>query len=437
MKKLIYSLLSLTIFTTLLIGCGSDSPFMNMAKKGIESQDYESALAAIDSVLAENPNNLEAYYYRGVAFGEKASSNPVIADRKGDYQQMRDALTSIANLKTEGKDAIFELQAENLILGKWGEEHNLAILHATGDSAAPQADDHLATSIDHLNNAVTINPDSTLSFEILAHVYQMVGDYDGAIRAQKDAMALKDEIPEADYSNLATFYMLTDNYEDAVIVLEDALEQYPDSVDLVQKIADSYMNVGENEKAISTLEELISSDPGNAQYRLVMGTQIYIMANKLNDDVSANFNQIFDLDRTARSLSGDEKKEVEARIESMREENATKLAESDRLTNRAITELEKVTELNPNDANAYNTLGIVYQNKAALFFDQRNATTDNALADEFDEKAKGELLKAKDSYEKATSLDPDNQEYWGALFRVYTALNMKEEAEAAMEKAGY
>lgn len=437
MKKLIYSLLSLTIFTTLLIGCGSDSPFMNQAKKGIESQDFESTLAAVDSILAENPDNLEAYYYRGVAYGEKASNNPNVADRKGDYQKMRDALVHITQSNADGKDAVLGLQAENLIIGKWGDEHNVAIQHATGDSAAPQVDDPLRMAIDHLNNAVTINPDSTLSFEILAHVHQMLGDYNGAIDAQKNVMALKDTSEAADYNNLATFYMLTDNYEDAVNVLEEGLEQYPDSVDLVQKIADSYMNVGENEKAIHTLEELISKDPENGQYHLVMGTQIYIMANKLNDDVSANFDQIFELERTARSLSGSEQEEVQDRIKELRTENETKLAEADKLTDRAVSELKLVTELMPEDASAYNTLGIVYQNKAALYFEQRNATTDNKEADEFDEKARGELLKAKDSYEKATEIDSDNTEYWGALFRVYTALNMTEEAEAAMEKAGF
>jgi hypothetical protein len=39
-------------------------------------------------------------------------------------------------------------------------------------------------------------------------------------------------------------------------------------------------------------------------------------------------------------------------------------------------------------------------------------------------------------YEKAAELDPDNQNYWASLFRIYTTLDMREKAEEAMEKSG-
>ncbi len=39
-------------------------------------------------------------------------------------------------------------------------------------------------------------------------------------------------------------------------------------------------------------------------------------------------------------------------------------------------------------------------------------------------------------YEKATEIEPDNQDYWANLFRVYTSLGMDQKAEEAMKKAG-
>lgn len=84
----------------------------------------------------------------------------------------------------------------------------------------------------------------------------------------------------------------------------------------------------------------------------------------------------------------------------------------------------------------YNFLGINFQNKAAAFFEKRNFTTDDELSLEYDAQAKAELNKAMEYYEKAAELDPDNTNYWEALSRIYLQLDMQEEAEEAMQKAG-
>ncbi len=436
MKKLINSLLTLTVFTAILVGCGGDESFIGQAKKGVTSKDYQATLAAVDSILAKDPDNTEAYYYRGVAYGEIASNNPVVADRKDAYQNMRDALESAMVASPNDPVNLSGIQADDLIRNKWSMEHNLAVQYASGDSTAPVVDNPLDIAVDHLQNAVIINPDSTLSFEVLAEVFRMKQDYKGAIGALNAVIERKETPSAFDFSNLASFYMLTEDYESAVNVLEGAIEVYPDSVDLVQKIADSYMKTDRKEEAISALEALIATDPSNAQYHLVLGTQVYIMASDINEDISANYDQIFDLDRSLRGLKGTEKANAEKRIATLKSDINSKQAESEKLTTRAIAELNKVTELLPNEAHSYNTLGIVYQNKAASLFEQRNATADNNLAAELDKEAKAELTKAMKSYEKATSLAPENTDYWTSLFRVYTSLGMNDKAEAAMKKAG-
>ncbi len=436
MKKLINSLLTLTVFTAMLVGCGGDESFIGQAKKGVTSKDYQATLVAVDSILAKDPNNAEAYYYRGVAYGEIANNNPVVANRKDAYQKMRDALVSAMEVTNDEPINLVALKSEDLIRNKWSVEHNAAVQFASGDTTLAPVDNPLEIAVDHLQNAVTINPDSTLSFEVLAEVYRMKKDYKGAIGALT-AVIEKKEVPAAfDFSNLASFYMLTENYESAVTVLEEAIEFYPDSVDLVQKIADSYMKTDRKDEAISALEDLIATDPSNPQYHLVIGTQIYIMASDINEEISASYDKIFDLDRSLRGLKGAEKTKVEKNIATLRSDIAAKQTESEKLTTRAISELKTVTELLPEEAPAYNTLGIVYQNKAASLFEERNATTDNNLAADLDKEAKAELTKAMKSYEKATSLAPDNTDYWTSLFRVYTSLGMNDKAEAAMKKAG-
>nr|NIT55219.1 hypothetical protein [Fodinibius sp.]NIY23803.1 hypothetical protein [Fodinibius sp.] len=50
----------------------------------------------------------------------------------------------------------------------------------------------------------------------------------------------------------------------------------------------------------------------------------------------------------------------------------------------AESELKETTELRPNDETAYNALGILYQNKAAVLFSQRNYAEDLDRVDMFD-----------------------------------------------------
>ena len=121
----------------------------------------------------------------------------------------------------------------------------------------------------------------------------------------------------------------------------------------------------------------------------------------------------------------------------MREQIDELQQESSELTDIAIDNMEQVVELLPEDDDAHNILGIIYQNKAANLFEQRNSIVDDSeLVQELDQRAREALQEARQYYERAAEIDPDVPEYWESLFQVYTTLGMEEEAREAMEKAG-
>ena len=145
----------------------------------------------------------------------------------------------------------------------------------------------------------------------------------------------------------------------------------------------------------------------------------------LSDSVSTNSDLIYDL-----------RDEDEARVEELNAINEELRGQIDLLTARAEEALIAAADIEPENPMIFNTLGVVYQNKAAALFDQRNNTIDNDEAMRLDVLAKAEASLAMENYERAAELDPDNTNYWESLFRIYTSLGMLEEAEAAMEKAG-
>jgi tetratricopeptide (TPR) repeat protein len=191
--------------------------------------------------------------------------------------------------------------------------------------------------------------------------------------------------------------------------------------------------MNDDQNAVATVKTLISTDSTNVQYHLVYGTELYKMAMTMNDTLTNRYNRIFDLQQKQQKNNN---KEYQSQIDELQNSNQQLASNIEDMTGKAKTQLQYVINHRPNDPTAYNTMGVIYQNKAAALFQMRNNTNDLKKADSLDAAAKNVLKQALPFYQKAAQLDPNNQNYWQSLFRVYTALGMKEKAQEAMKKAG-
>lgn len=405
MKKLIYNLFTIALTVVILTNCGPEGdPLLKPIKDGINSQNYTAAIAWADTAIAKDPMNGTAYYYKGYALSKLVATETNVLDRKSTYDDMRAALDKAEELfSTLEKPTSESTNIVPLTLEAWSREHNDGIKYATNDSLMATLEDPLGLSIAHLVNATTINPDSTLSFDVLAQIYYMDSNYEGAAKAMKTTIDLKNPGEASEYDRLSSYLTLSGDSEASVAILEEGLAIYPDSTNLVQKIADGYFKVGQSEKGLAVMNDLIKSDPNNARYHLVKGSNVYQQVLTLSD------------------------------VEEKTEEN---LKEIETLTDIAEEALTKSAELDETNPITFNTLGVLYQNKSAELFDKRNAIVDIDEADKVDALAKDEVRKAMVNYEKAAELDPENPKYWSSLFRIYTLLDMREKAEEAMNKAG-
>lgn len=422
------SMFSVLTLTLLLMSCGSENPLISPIKKGINSQDYQTALAMADTAIAKDPTNGLPYYYKADIYGRLADAEPDVFKRKALYENMHKNIAKAQELFAAMETPPAESKKiADLVLPRWGTEHNKAIAYVNDDSVKASVSNPLDYSIAHLVNATTVNPDSAFSFEILAQIYQMNGDYAEAAQTLKQAMSLREVNDAATYDRLSSYYFMLEDYPNAEQVVEEGLELYPDSVFLIQKLADAYFQTGKTETAIEVVNSLIERDPENPQYYLVVGTQIYQQVQNLTDELQANNDRLYE-------IGNDDGKADE--IAKLTARNKEILEQTENLVSRAESSLLKAAELDPTNFTTFNTLGVLYQNKAAALFDQRNATTDNEEAARFDELAKAEAEKALVYYEKAAEIQPDNKTIWETLFRIYTLLDYREKAEAAMEKAG-
>lgn len=426
----------ITLFIGIIAGCGSSNPYVDDAQSNIKSQNFQAALEAAEQSIENQPNDPLGYYYKAVALGEIAGTQDASA-REDYYERMNEAFATAKEMASQAEDPPSEVERIDAVKNAvWQQEHNKAIEYASDDSVKNTVSNPLDVSIAHLDNATTIQPDSVLSWDVKAQVYYMKDDVNGAVKSMEKVMSLKDSTAAEDYARMAGYYSLAEMPEKAITTLEDGLEEFPGNKDLSTRLADAYTNAGETRKAIETIESLIETEPENPQFHLVLGTQIYKTVLQLSDSLKANSDKIFDLRQQAQKAQGDEAKQLKQQMQDLSNNNEQLQERIDELTEKATSELETVLEYRPNDATAYNTLGIIYQNKASALFDKRNRTDDNELAAKIDQQAKDALKQAMEYYENAAEIDPDNQEYWKNLFSIYTALGMDKKAEEAMEKAG-
>lgn len=437
MFKKTFSLSILTLLIgILLVGCGSSNPYVDEAQSQLQDGNYQAALESAQESIKNRPQDPLGYYYQGVVYGDMAQEEENPEDRREYYKKMNASFEKSQELADKMEEPPSQLQNLGAVKTTiWSGEHNRAIELATNDSLKKAVENPLEKASGHLQNATIIMPDSVLSWDVLSEIQAMDNNIEGAIEAKEKVLELKQNPAASDYNRLADFYRYQKEFKNAIKILNKAQQAYPDSVSINEKLADSYMNDGQYQQAISTVEQLIDQNPDNPQYRLALGTQLYQTVLRLNDSLSTNNDKIFELQQKIKNDEGDAS-QLESQISELQNINQGLQSRIQDLTNRAIKQLQTVLEYRPDDASAHNTLGVIYQNRASALFEERNQTTDNQEAAKLDKQAQENLKQSLKYYERAVEIDPDNENYWESLYRVYVALGMDEKAKEAEEKAG-
>lgn len=435
--KILKPLLLIFLFAGFMWGCETTDPLVNDVQVQLLTGNFDEALQIVDNAIAEDENNYIAHYYKGYVLSAQAESFEDPRDRKEYYERARTSYDRAKEIMSSLEEQPEEYQElEDTVTSFWADEFNAGVNILNDDSLNAATPEPNYTAIAHFENAATIQPDSALSYQVMSSAYFNERDMSNAVESYEKAMELL-ETPEADdYEYMVGILLVSEDYEKAIRYAEEARSIYPDESIFIQLLADAYLQSGNRDEAIELIEGLIAEDPENPQYRRVLGTQIYQLVSELNDEVSAHYDEIFDLRQEARNASGSELEQIENRIEELEEIIERKQKDSDEMTEIAIREMKKVVELEPNDESANFILGIIYQNRAASYFERRNNTDDNEESQMFDEMAREDLQESLVYYERAAELNPDNPENWQSLFQVYTILGMEEKAEEAMEKAG-
>tara|TARA_R100001143_G_scaffold63605_1_gene73816 strand:+ start:37501 stop:38823 length:1323 start_codon:yes stop_codon:yes gene_type:complete len=431
--------LPIIALAAMLLACETTDPLVDDVTLSIFTGDFDTALQLTEDAITENPDNYIAHYYKGVVLAALAETFENPTERKPYYERSKASMDTAKELMQNQEETPSELQELNdTVVGYWADEYNTGVNIQTDDSLFNATPDPYRTSMAHFENAATINPDSAMTYQVMASTYFQMDEIENAIEVYETAMSLLDPPQIDDYEFLISLYLFENQYEPAIRYSEEALELYPDETSFVQFLADAYIQSGERDRAVELIEDLIAQEPNNPQYRRVLGTQIYQSVDRNTTEVTELYREMFDLGIELRGQSGAERAETEEEIAELQQEIDRLEAEIDEFTAISIEQMEKVVELEPESESANFILAIIYQNKAANLFERRNNVVDDSeLVAELDQRARENLQQARIYYEAAAEINPDNTDNWQSLFQVYTQLGMEEEALEAMEKAGF
>ena len=397
--------------------------YVNKAKKNISKDKYEEAIQMLREGLVSDKDNPEAYYYIGRAYQLMAKKSKVVSDKYDLYQKMRIAYDK-ALVLNEGvkkkKPKQIVLLEEVELLGLWQEEFNSGVRHLQAENA----DYH--SVINHLKNATAILPDSGFVYDVIAQLYGEQQNYEDGLKYVD--LAIENNNKPDFYSHLRKInYLNYTNQEDSrVKEIEHARTLFPDSVLFIEMLTDSYVTIGEYDKAIGLLEDLIGKDPNNIAYHIALGGQWLHIADQKDREWRELSDKIFDL----RNVSTEQ--EIKQKNELHREEEQI-YEEIEQAGGNAIDIFDKILEIEFNNASVYYNLSHAYLSQS-IRLSNRQLILENDQ--EFsEEEIKKLLAKAKQYGEKVIEIDESYTDVWTILSQVYLRLGMNDEATEAMKKA--
>jgi tetratricopeptide (TPR) repeat protein len=353
MKKAIAGLIIVLMLGSILfIRCVGQAETTS-AKMYIQQSNYDKAIEQATLAVEKQPNNPEAYFVLGQAYGHKKM-----------FREMNDAFK-----KSLEQSEKYAADIDQHLLKYWIDVFN------SGVNAIKQ--DKIDDAIEKFQIATELRPEKIDAYKNLAFAYTQNDQDSMAIEVYLYALKNNPEDLEVKYY-LGALYYQAEKYDKSIEILQEVLDKADPNTqiytDALTNIAYAYDLLGDSDKAIETYKTALEQTPDDKDLIFNMG-RLYSIQDKYEDAI-ASFKKVLELDpqdfesnlnignsyiSLADSIANDAKKVDERGNSIYSEEEITekeKLAETH--FENAITYLEKAIELQPDNVNAWTLLGIAY-----------------------------------------------------------------------------
>lgn len=400
----VFALLVGGLALAIVSGCAGGNPYVGEAESNLENQNFDEALAYVDSALTQPELTPEQraniYMLQARVLSTQADSiddaqqHATLVQRAVTAQDSAIALNPGLRSDVQNRrqlDYVQEMQSGAQYFRDGQQNQDQA---AYGNAAA------------YFQAARTIFPDSASAYLNEAYSLINAGQQEAAIEPMEGYVQRSDSVGTDQYTLLGQLFLTNNRAEDAIPVLEQGGDRYPNNSDIQSLLLNAYNAAGQTEQAIQAYQDQVENNPNNALYLYNLGSLL------LNED----------------------------------------------RYDEAIEYLQRAVEAEPSNANAQYNYGAAHVNKAVAINDSIATLEDSLRTNEEDlsesqaqemestiqdlaEQRQQLFQDAIPPLERARQLaGADSQNRRGicrALFSAYVQTEQQDKAEEVQECAGF
>lgn len=245
-----------------------------------EAGNYENALRIVNSEIQDNPDDLSLQLLKAKILQKTAVENYEPENREPVYSNLKNTTDEISF----ATDAYLS-KTDSLLTSAWLLEQSAGVrlLQQDGNNSFDQ---NFKRVVAHFNNALTIIPDSIVTYNLLATTFYRHGNLSDAISTLESIVEQGFTRPPETCEKLAYLYLEAGRIEQSVEIYETLSANYPDSEIYQQGLVNSYILGDMHTDAIALLEELTGVYPNRVQYREALATErFYVMNHQIQNDI--------------------------------------------------------------------------------------------------------------------------------------------------------
>lgn len=261
-----------------LAGCSGGNPYMSTAESAMEQQNYERALANVDSALVQDSANVAAYQMKAQILRQMADTTMAPDKYRSLWVRAREA---------EDKAIQFDPSARSDIQGR----RQLAYFNefqrgANAFNRARQQGDSTAFRVAASSFAAAgaTYPDSASTHLNEAFARINMGEREEAIPVLERYMEAADTADANAYAILGRLYITNDRMDDAISLLEDGTSMHSDNDELQSLLLNAYQQSGNTQRAMEAYRQEVEENPDNATYRYNYGSML-LGADRLEEAI--------------------------------------------------------------------------------------------------------------------------------------------------------
>ena len=213
------ALLAFGIFFAL--SCSTLNTSTDSASELLQSGEYDRALSTVNDDIQENPDDQSLKILKAEILREMAVEQYAPENREQVYRNLRETVDEVS-FSTDR----YRTETDSLLSSAWRNEQSAGVRLLQQD-ASETFDQHFDRVIAHFSNAVTIIPDSIVTYNLMATTYYRHGNLSEAIATLESIEEKGLTRPPETCEKLAYLNLEAGRIEQAVDIYEGLAEEYP------------------------------------------------------------------------------------------------------------------------------------------------------------------------------------------------------------------